>query len=185
MKNIILILIVLASSCGGGNQAIRDPLINSSEPLFTMVNMRFDENKNSISSIGYQKFRLLKVCTPVTVNALFTRSIEFTVKDSGRRISFTLGKHTRLPVQTHLNRLIGPTCPTTDGLSTTDQEGIAEGKAVNGMTRDGVRLALGYPPEHKTSNLDNSTWIYWNSSFGQFQVKFGEDGLVNNRDVAP
>ncbi len=181
---ILLIFIVISSSCGG-KKPISDPMLGSTEPLFTMVNMRFDENRNSISSIGYQKFRLLSVCTPVILNAVFQRSFEFTLKDTGRRIHYDLNKRTQLPVQAHLNRLIGPQCPATESLSENDQQGIKEGKALNGMTREGVLIAVGYPPEHRTGNLDNTTWTYWNSTFGSFALRFDNNGLVTGENVAP
>ena len=47
-----------------------------------------------------------------------------------------------------------------------------------GMSKDGVVLAIGYPPEHKTPSLKNNRWVYWASRWNKFAVLFNKDGLV-------
>lgn len=62
--------------------------------------------------------------------------------------------------------------------SATDQKGIKEGRAIVGMTREGVMTALGYPAAHRTPDLDASRWIYWQNRFRTLAVDFGTDGKV-------
>jgi len=66
-----------------------------------------------------------------------------------------------------------------DNLSGQDKKGVADGKAYQGMTREGVMVALGYPATHRTPTLEATTWIYWTNRFGTFAVDFGPDGLVS------
>ncbi len=47
------------------------------------------------------------------------------------------------------------------GFSALDRKGIDQGKAFVGMTKDAVRIALGYPAVHRTPSLDSNTWYYW------------------------
>ena len=63
-------------------------------------------------------------------------------------------------------------------LSEIDRKGISEGKAYEGMTKDGVRMALGYPAKHRTPSLDSNTWIYWRNRFRTMAVEFSSDGKV-------
>lgn len=63
-------------------------------------------------------------------------------------------------------------------LSEVDQEGIEKGKAKVGMTKDGIRMALGYPAEHETPSLDDDIWTYWTNRWGTYDVIFNEDGEV-------
>ena len=63
-------------------------------------------------------------------------------------------------------------------LSGIDQKGIKEGKAYPGMTKKGVRIALGYPASHKTSSLQSNTWIYWQNRWNSMAVEFGKNGKV-------
>jgi hypothetical protein len=62
-----------------------------------------------------------------------------------------------------------------------DRKGIKEGKALVGMTRDGVMTALGYPAAHRTPSLENTTWVYWTNRFRTLAVDFDDKGKV--RDV--
>ncbi len=64
--------------------------------------------------------------------------------------------------------------------SDVDQRGIKEGRAIVGMTREGIMTALGYPAAHRTPNLDASRWIYWQNRFRTLAVDFGADGKVSS-----
>lgn len=64
--------------------------------------------------------------------------------------------------------------------SATDQQGIREGKAIVGMTREGVMTALGYPAAHRTPDLDANRWIYWQNRFRTLAVDFGADDKVSS-----
>lgn len=56
---------------------------------------------------------------------------------------------------------------------------IATGKALEGMTKQGVVYALGIPPRHVTPSLDADTWKYWTNRYGTFNVEFNEKGIVS------
>ncbi len=47
-----------------------------------------------------------------------------------------------------------------------------------GMSKDAVIKALGYPPEHKTPNLEGNEWRYWKNRYGTMLVSF-TDGKVS------
>lgn len=66
-----------------------------------------------------------------------------------------------------------------DGFSQTDLMGIKEGKASVGMTKDAVRIALGYPAKHRTPSLQSNTWVYWKNRFKTMVVEFGPEGKVS------
>ena len=52
-------------------------------------------------------------------------------------------------------------------------------KVANGMTREQVLIAVGYPMSSENPSLDTKEWKYWLSSFAPFTVHFGNDNLVN------
>ena len=94
---------------------------------------------------------------------------------------YTLIKHGSSPdFPRYLNKYFGTHCDNenVNTLSAIDQEGIDSGKALIGMSKDGVALAIGYPPEHKTPSLKNNRWLYWASRWDKFAVFFDKDGLV-------
>ena len=65
-----------------------------------------------------------------------------------------------------------------DKLSNIDLKGIKEGKVYGGMTKQGVRVALGYPAAHRTPTLDDNVWIYWRNRFQTVTVEFDDSGKV-------
>ncbi len=65
-----------------------------------------------------------------------------------------------------------------EALSEIDRQGIEEGQARIGMSKEGVRIALGYPARHETPTLQADTWTYWRDRWRRYNVIFDEDGLV-------
>jgi hypothetical protein len=63
-------------------------------------------------------------------------------------------------------------------LSAIDKDGIRDGKARVGMSKKGVRIALGYPAAHRTPSLDNNTWVYWRNRFTTKVIEFDTRGKV-------
>ncbi len=63
-------------------------------------------------------------------------------------------------------------------LSVLDRKGIRQGKALIGMSKKGVRIALGYPARHRTPSLDSNTWVYWKDRRRTAAVEFGGNGKV-------
>ena len=64
------------------------------------------------------------------------------------------------------------------GLSNVDKQGVREGKAYRGMSRKGVRMALGYPARHKTPNLQYHSWTYWRDRWRTMLIIFNDKGTV-------
>lgn len=58
------------------------------------------------------------------------------------------------------------------------REAIAAARITEGMTREQVRMALGWPVSSENPDLDADVWRYWLSSFDEVQVEFGSDGRV-------
>ena len=64
------------------------------------------------------------------------------------------------------------------GFSEIDQKGINNGEALNGISKEGIRVALGYPASHRTPPLEEDVWVYWRNRHQQIRVCFGDDGKV-------
>ncbi|MDH4100529.1 MAG: hypothetical protein OEV28_08130 [Nitrospirota bacterium] len=78
----------------------------------------------------------------------------------------------------YLEKITSPKPVSLDHLSSIDKKGVAEGKALVGMSKEGVITALGYPATHRTPSLDSGTWIYWTNRFNAISVEFDEKGKV-------
>lgn len=57
---------------------------------------------------------------------------------------------------------------------------IESAKVTNGMTREQVAMALGWPIASETPSLDAPVWKYWLWSFSPFQVHFNGRGIVTS-----
>jgi outer membrane protein assembly factor BamE (lipoprotein component of BamABCDE complex) len=83
-----------------------------------------------------------------------------------------------MSVDEYIQLIASPTIVSLDKLSNTDRKGIKAGKVYSGMTKQGVRVALGYPAVHRTPSLEDNTWIYWRNRFQTIAIEFDQSGKV-------
>jgi hypothetical protein len=153
-------------------------LPESSPDRYLQTNLHFDGGGTEISSIHYLRGGLLKRCTRVTLGPLTKNRL--TVTAGGTEYLYVFAGHTPRPWEAHLQKLFGRTCDpgAVRRMSAIDQKGIQQGEALVGMTKEGVKLALGIPPEHATPSLDADTWVYWQSRFNKLAVVFQKGKVV-------
>ncbi len=58
------------------------------------------------------------------------------------------------------------------------QAAIKSARVTNGMTREQVVMALGWPMASENPHLDLDTWRYWRWTFDAFTVRFDPQGRV-------
>ena len=181
---ICIALLGLLSACSS------PPLVESStginlqqtnKPVYTLVNLHPDMGNNRMYSVNYQQEGLIPLCSPVSIQDFNGKVLTF--KDLADNRVYTLIKHGSSPdFPAYLNKYFGTTCDyeNVKPLSAIDKEGINRGEALVGMSKDGVILAIGYPPEHKTPSLKSDSWMYWSNRWNRFAVEFDQNGLVSN-----
>ena len=100
-------------------------------------------------------------------------------KNTGKKVTFEFAPANMTMTVDQYLKLITSSEPTPlQALSEIDRKGIADGKAYVGMTKDGVRIALGYPAAHKTPTLESNTWVYWRGRYGKREIDFDSAGKV-------
>lgn len=180
-------LMITAPGCA---PAPYQPDPNASHPLraspevYTLVNLHPDEEDRELSSVNYQDKGLIPLCTPIRVTFLSTDYLEFTVLGSGRSYKYEFYDDMKAAPGEHVTRYFGTACDPSviATLDPIDQQGIREGKVYPGMSKDGVLLAIGYPPDHATKSLDDDTWRYWESRFDVFDVVFKDGRVLKIKD---
>lgn len=157
------------------------PLIGS-DGTYTLVNLHPDEARGKLYAVNYQQEGLIPLCSEVRLESVTAKRLSFTLLETGKAYTYDYHKAAVEPFPAHLNRYFGRTCHREEvsQLSAVDREGIRTGKALKGMTRQGVIYATGYPPPHRTPNLDGERWVYWTNRFNTLAVVFGSDGLVSH-----
>ncbi|OGP59485.1 MAG: hypothetical protein A2V65_09550 [Deltaproteobacteria bacterium RBG_13_49_15] len=126
---------------------------------------------------------IIPVNTAVIVDSspsTFRRSVfSFTVQDSKKTVIMEYNeKLMGMSVDDYLKLITSPNPVALEKLSAADQKGIKDGKASIGMTKDGVRMALGYPAVHMTPTLEDNKWTYWTNRFKSVVVEFDSSGKV-------
>ncbi len=81
--------------------------------------------------------------------------------------------------EAYIELITSPT-PVSYDLAGPDQEGVSQGQVTDGMSKEAVKIAWGYPAKHKTPSLESNTWFYWKDRFRMITVTFDADGKVTN-----
>ena len=126
----------------------------------------------------YPGHKVIAPGTPMMIRP-WSRGFIFERTDNGEKIRFTFSdRHMAMDKQTYIDKIFSMDEIALDHLSSVDLKGVRDGKALKGMSKEGIMTALGYPAAHKTPSLDNSEWIYWTNRFGTFAVLFDKAGKV-------
>jgi len=173
-----LTVLWLAACAGSGPPAAFDALIGS-PGVVTLTNLHPDERRSRLFAANYQQDGLIPVCSAVVLLDRNRERLVFSVQETGKTYEYYHhAKAAAEPFPEHLARYFGTECPRDDAnLAEVDRRGIAEGKALAGMSKAGVVLALGVPPRHTTPSLDADRWLYWKNRFDRMAVVF-RDGRV-------
>ena len=148
--------------------------------VYTLTNLHPDEARTRLYSVNFQQAGLIPLCTEVEILKASRKQIKFKVKDSGREYKYDQHRNSGEDLNVNAAKYFGKECvkDKVGKLSEIDQNGIKQGKALVGMSKQGVIYAIGYPPVNKTPTLDSTTWKYWYNRFNTFDVIFGADGKV-------
>ena len=174
----IPVLLALLVACAS---ATPETSSRAGREAYTLTNLHPDEARAKLTTVNYQQNGLIPVCSKVTFLSETRKAATFRVEKTGREYTYSLHKALVEPFDTHLDRYFGATCDPAkiERMSAADQQGIREGRARTGMTKEGVVLAIGYPPDHRTPSLDADSWTYWRNRFATTVVEF-QNGVVTN-----
>ena len=108
------------------------------------------------------------------------RGFKLVARDSGTEVLFEFRSANMrgMSVSEYIDLIMSPAPVSYEGLNAQDEKGIKAGKAIKGMTKQGVMIALGYPAMHRTPSTDSNSWIYWRNRFMTRVVEFDESGKV-------
>ncbi len=181
-KRISLILAgaaLVATACKGGGGGPRYHLTGQPN-VVTLVNLHPDEQRSKIYSSNYLQDGLIPRCTPVSIDAANDKLVKFTA--NGKQYVYEFQRKLMVEsVDEHLDKIFGTQCADQDlaNFSDVDKKGIAEGQVYEGMSRQAVIYAIGYPPAHETPKLDSDQWKYWKNRFNTIIVHFEGDKVAS------
>lgn len=152
------------------------------DKVYTSVTLHPDNERGLLYTVNYQLPAILPRCTQVDITKLGRKKMRFRLTESNREYTFVYHKKsTPMPLNEYLGDFFTSKCSDAEvkKLSKIDQEGIAKGRALVGMTKEGVLLAMGRPPHHVNPTLDHFEWMYWRNRFARTAVTFDDKGLVS------
>lgn len=123
--------------------------------------------------------RIIPPNTPMVVKPS-PRGLILERTDNGEKISFIFSKkYMAMDKDAYIDTIFSAEKVPLDHFSAVDKQGIKSGTAIKGMTKEGVKAALGYPAAHKTPSLNDSEWIFWTNRFGTYAVIFDKNNRVS------
>lgn len=181
MHRIVATLAFSFLACAGSAPPHAFDALLGSPGVVTLANLHPDEQRSRLFAANYQQGGLIPVCSEVALLDRNGKRLVFSVKATGRQYEYYYHeKAAAEPFPEHLMRYFGTGCPRDElaKLPAIDRQGIEQGKALVGMSKRAVTLAMGYPPPHVTASLDADRWIYWTNRMNRIAVLF-QDGRVS------
>ena len=169
-------LVFALASCGG-------TVAGTENGVYSRYNLHYvtvkDINKGSYANwTRHPAHAFAPYNTKLQVSSLSGKKFQF-VTDSGKVIIWEFDSQKMgMSGTDYINLITSPAPVSYEGLSDIDREGIEAGKAMPGMSKQGVMIALGYPAKHMTSSMESNSWTYWGGRMDNYKVEFDENGKV-------
>ncbi|NOZ87810.1 MAG: hypothetical protein GXP49_16425 [Deltaproteobacteria bacterium] len=148
--------------------------------MFLRYNLRF-QHGGKASCVNYLTGKMIPAGTRIKILKVTNKEITFMTSEGQKiRLRFVqkwAGKKAAQWIQTVMSQN-DPRTEWSD-FTSLERQGISQGKAIVGMRKKAVLVALGWPPAHRTKSLDSNRWTYWRTRFGTIVVHF-ENGRVSS-----
>lgn len=157
---------------------------NEPEVYYTAVNI-WCADPRAIPTTNYHAGEIIPVGTKVTLKKMAGIHIVVATDDGKTYTILHMLKHSKIKLEEVFARLFTVHDVLAPGgafhkFSKEEQKAVAEGTIYEGMTKTAVLMAYGYPPSHRTPDLDGKTWTYWRGRMRTVAVTFGDDGKVES-----
>jgi len=136
--------------------------------------------KDWISDGNYAVLPSIPAGTPITVLKYGRHKAYAEINGQKMRLGHDYGREQE-SLDQWVHRIVVDVDPTAKiaGYAPDVQAAIRQGRVMTGMTREQAVIAVGYPLTSETPTLDSPIWRHWVSSFEEYQLHWGPDGLIN------
>lgn len=141
---------------------------------------------NSVSDINYDEAaQRLPLGAPVQVTAYDYRWFDAVVDGKVQRFKNDYSRDVKMA--DFAQRYVVAEDPRLKlaGWAPAVREAVVAGRLLPGMTREQVRMALGWPVSSENPQPDAPVWRYWTDSFSEYVVAFDAEGKVRKVSGAP
>ena len=174
-------ILVACCSCESSSKSAK----KADEGLYNKYNLHFiaEKGKNKASYANWTDWPghdMLPYNSRIRVGALGTRIYLVDVSTDREIVMEYHPGRMGMSAREYIDLILSPTPVSYDGLSDVDRQGIQAGKAMVGMSKQGVLVALGYPAKHQTPSTDQNRWVYWKGRHDSYAVEFDDNGMVKS-----
>lgn len=173
---LLLLAVMAVTSC-----TVKDS--RQGKEMYLQTNIWHEQRE--IPSIHYHRGRILPAGTRVLLTGVYYEELFFKVVDPnvpqyGQSLIFTYTPtYSKLTFGEIIDRYFAETKnPLYDSFNEMEKKNIKEGTLEIGMSKEAVLAAYGYPPTHRTPDLNLDIWRYWISRFKSVMLEFSDNKLV-------
>lgn len=152
--------------------------ISIGDSYYTQFVIRYE--KGTHLTTNYRRGASVPVNSHVRLVDITGNTIEVKVDDLSTPLLIkSVSKHTGDDIYQAFDKLFGKEKVNLSGFSSLERENIDGGTVAKGMSKNAVKVAIGYPPITETMNLKANAWVYWSGRFNKFRVEF-KSGKVSS-----
>ncbi len=182
-RKLVLSLVLFIGSGFGVSSFAADEESPIGKTFYTQVNIWF-ENPKKIYGTNYHVGVIIPVGTKVKITDIRSSKLFFT--DIKRGVDYRIInkiKHNNISMTELLNKWFSKNNILSKGgkfstFSEKEQKAIRAGRIEEGMSREAVLMAYGYPPTIKTPSLDIDRWTYWRNRWITQVADFKDNKVV-------
>ncbi len=138
--------------------------------MYAKVNMH--AYKNGIRSVNYHVGTLIPVNAAVVINSVDSDEVEFTVKETGQKVTYDHHKKSPFSVAQWIERQFSKSKINLNNFSKSERSAIKDATLVKGMSKDAAITAYGYPSFEFTQSTKENSWTYRKSRWNSLKITF-------------
>ncbi len=173
------IVVLLAGACMCSIAFAAAP---EGEAYYTKANIWYEDAEKPIL-VNYHTGIMIPVGTKVKIVTFKKDKMQFAT-ESGVTLTFVNSpKYSNITLQELFDRYFSKESVAGWGgplsrFNGKERDHIKKGTIGEGMSKEAVAMAYGYPPGHRTPSLAGDTWAYWDSRFISFLAHFQNNRLT-------
>ncbi len=172
----VAVLAILLAACAG-TQSAKSP-ISGVEGNTVHTRLNFWVVQGEHETTNYRMGSMIPVNSEVRIVATSGRTITGEVIDSGQRFTIiNVAEYSKEDIEGIYDRYFGSSPRNLGGFRAAEREAIQAGEIEQGMSKEAVLVARGYPPAHETASTEMDRWRYWKGRHNTMVVRF-ENGRV-------
>lgn len=167
---IFAIWLVLMSQIGCSTAPLEP---HHGKEVYSEVGMWVERERHLTNN--YRKGTFIPANSKLVIHSSTETSVR--VRIPGERVQFSIINNypDNLTTQEIYDRYFSENPLDLDELRDFEVEAIRNGEVVEGMTKQAVLHARGYPPPHRTPSVEHDEWIYWEKMGDNSRVYFEND----------